>query len=65
MINVKVERRNSGKTPWCQICGKEESRTIYFTPNERPLQSSVIHVCDDCAKDLINKLNDSLANEKI
>ena len=61
MITVTTEYRPSGKLPWCQICGTHESKTITLAPNGREMQGSVMHLCDNCIKELIEKLQEGLS----
>lgn len=60
MIEIKTERRPSGNTVWCQICGNKESKTLYFAPIGRETYGSAVHLCDNCLRELADKINKAL-----
>lgn len=58
MIKIDIERRQSKKMFWCQACGSKQSRTIIISNND--IQSSSFRLCDDCLKELADKINQEL-----
>lgn len=62
MIKIDVERRQSKKLFWCQACGSEQSRTIIISNND--IQSSSFRLCDDCLKELADKIYQELNTTK-
>lgn len=62
MIEINVERRQSKKLFWCQACGSKQSRTIIISNND--IQSSSFRLCDDCLKELANKIQQELDTTK-
>lgn len=62
MIEINVERRQSKKLFWCQACGSKQSRTIIISNND--IQSSSFRLCDDCLKELADKIQQELNTTK-
>lgn len=62
MIEINVERRQSKKLFWCQACGSKQSRTIIISNND--IQSSSFRLCDDCLKELADKIQQELDTTK-
>ena len=62
MIEINVERRQSKKLFWCQACGSKQSRTILISNND--IQSSSFRLCDDCLKELADKIQQELNTTK-
>ena len=58
MIEINVERRQLKKLFWCQACGAKQSRTITIINSD--VQSSSFRLCDDCLKELANKIQQEL-----
>lgn len=58
MIKIDVERRQSKKLFWCQACGSKQSRTVIISNND--IQSSSFRLCDDCLKELADKIHQEL-----
>ena len=58
MIEINVERRQSKKLFWCQACGSKQSRTIIISNND--IQSSSFRLCDECLKELADKIHQEL-----
>lgn len=61
MIEIVVEHTNTGRTPWCRACDSKESKTLFFSA-ENSTKSSAIHLCDDCLRELVRKINETLQN---
>lgn len=61
MIEIYIERRQSKKLFWCQSCGSKQSRTIIISNND--VQSSSFRLCDDCLKELADKIQQELSKE--
>lgn len=62
MIKIDVERRQSKQLFWCQACGSKQSRTIIISNND--IQSSSFRLCDDCLKELADKIHQELNTTK-
>ena len=62
MIEIHVERRQSKKLFWCQACGSKQSRTIIISNND--IQSSSFRLCDECLKELADKIQQELNTTK-
>lgn len=62
MIKIHVERRQSKQLFWCQECGSKQSRTVTISSND--VQSSSLHLCDDCLKELADKIQQELNTTK-
>ena len=62
MIEIHVERKNSKKLFWCQVCGSKQSRTVTISDND--VQSSSFRLCDDCLKELADKIQQELNTTK-
>lgn len=62
MIKIHVERRRSKQLFWCQACGSKQSRTVTISSND--VQSSSLHLCDDCLKELADKIQQELNTTK-
>lgn len=58
MIKIRVERKQSKQLFWCQACGSKQSRTVTISSND--VQSSSLHLCDDCLKELADKIQQKL-----
>ena len=63
MIEIVVEHTNTGRTPWCRTCEAHESKTIFFSLGDST-KSSVIHLCDNCLRELVQKINDNLVKKE-
>lgn len=59
MIEINVERRQSKKLFWCQACGSKQSRTVTISNND--IQCSSFRLCDDCLKELADKIQQELS----
>lgn len=62
MIKIHVERKQSKKLFWCQACNAEQSRTITIINSD--VQSSSFRLCDNCLKELANKIQQELNTPK-
>ena len=62
MIKIDVERRQSKQLFWCQACGSKQSRTIIISNND--IQISSFRLCDDCLKELADKIHQELNTTK-
>lgn len=62
MIEINVERRQSKKLFWCQSCGSKQSRTVTISNND--IQCSSFRLCDDCLKELADKIQQELNTTK-
>lgn len=58
MIEIHVERKQSKKLFWCQACGSKQSRTVTISDND--VQCSSFRLCDDCLKELADKIQQEL-----
>lgn len=62
MIKIHTEYRPSKKNFLCQACDTEQSRTITIINND--VQSSSLRLCDDCLKELADKIQQELNTTK-
>lgn len=62
MIEIHVERRQSKKLFWCQACGSKQSRTVTISNND--VQCSSFRLCDECLKELADKIQQELNTTK-
>lgn len=62
MIEIHVERKKSKKLFWCQVCGSKQSRTVTISDND--VQCSSFRLCDDCLKELADKIQQELNTTK-
>jgi hypothetical protein len=62
MIKIHVERRQSKQLFWCQACESKQSRTVTISSND--VQSSSLHLCDNCLKELADKIHQELNTTK-
>lgn len=60
MIKIYVERKPvSNRMYWCQACDAEQSRTVSIVSSDA--QSLSLHLCDDCLKELADKIQQELS----
>lgn len=62
MIKIHVERKKSKKLFWCQACDAKQSRTVSIVDSD--VQSLSLHLCDDCLKELADKIQQELNTTK-
>lgn len=63
MIKIYVERKPvSNRMYWCQACDAEQSRTVSIVNSD--VQSLSVHLCDDCLKELADKIQQELSTTK-
>lgn len=63
MIKIQVERKPvSSRMYWCQACDAKQSRTVSIVNND--VQSMSFHLCDDCLKELTDKIQQELNTTK-
>lgn len=63
MIKIYVERKPvSNRMYWCQACDAKQSRTVSIGNSD--VQSLSVHLCDDCLKELANKIQQELNTPK-
>lgn len=59
MIKIYVERKPvSNRMYWCQACDAKQSRTVSIVNND--VQSMSFNMCDDCLKELADKIQQEL-----
>ena len=60
MIKIQLERKPvSNRMYWCQACDAEQSRTVSIVSSDA--QSLSLHLCDDCLKELADKIQQELS----
>ena len=60
MIKIQVERKPvSNRAYWCQACDAKQSRTVSIVNSD--VQSMSFHLCDDCLKELADKIQQELS----
>ncbi len=60
MIKIYVERKPvSNRMYWCQACDAKQSRTVSIVSSDA--QSLSLHLCDDCLKELADKIQQELS----
>lgn len=63
MIKIQLERKPvSNRMYWCQACDAEQSRTVSIVSNDA--QSLSLHLCDECLKELADKIQQELNTTK-
>lgn len=63
MIKIYVERKPvSNRMYWCQDCDAKQSRTVSIVNSD--VQSLSFHLCDDCLKELADKIQQELSTTK-
>lgn len=63
MIKIYVERKPvSNRMYWCQNCDAKQSRTLSIVNSD--VQSLSFHLCDDCLKELADKIQQELSTTK-
>ena len=63
MIKIYVERKPvSNRMFWCQACDAKQSRTVSIVNSD--VQSLSFHLCDDCLKELVDKIQQELNTTK-
>lgn len=63
MIKIQLERKPvSNRMYWCQACDAEQSRTVSIVSSD--VQSLSLHLCDDCLKELADKIQQELNTTK-
>lgn len=63
MIKIYVERKPvSNQMFWCQACDAKQSRTVSIVNSD--VQSMSFHLCDDCLKELADKIQQELNTTK-
>lgn len=63
MIKIQLERKPvSNRMYWCQACDAKQSRTVSILNND--VQSMSFHLCDDCLKELADKIQQELNTTK-
>lgn len=63
MIKIQVERKPvSNRAYWCQACDAKQSRTVSIVNSD--VQSMSFHLCDDCLKELADKIQQELNTTK-
>lgn len=63
MIKIYVERKPvSNRMFWCQACDAKQSRTVSIVNSD--VQSLSFHLCDDCLKELADKIQQELNTTK-
>lgn len=63
MIKIQVERKPvSNRMFWCQACDAKQSRTVSIVNSD--VQSLSFHLCDDCLKELVDKIQQELNTTK-
>lgn len=63
MIKIYVERKPvSNRMYWCQACDAKQSRTVSIVNSD--VQSMSFHLCNDCLKELADKIQQELNTTK-
>lgn len=63
MIKIYVERKLvSNRMYWCQACDAKQSRTVSIVNSD--VQSMSFHLCNDCLKELADKIQQELNTTK-
>ena len=63
MIKIQVERKPvSNRAYWCQACDAKQSRTVSIVNSD--VQSMSFHLCNDCLKELADKIQQELNTTK-